>query len=396
MFSHTKEGFCRFRLAISRLFSLAMEDMSDIFKGLRRVITRKYETKTSSENYDLGQDDNKNTEKPIKPLDNTNSYPQPVIFVSACVDAKNPGGWKYNGGIKMLNLLVKQLRNHGYEAYMVTYDGTYEPWLIQHQPHISITEYRDKVKTLPNVRCVTSWALAKAFTEEASNLYFWDMELAYTDHTHFSTIYSLLMEKHMQLAGCNSMICAWHMATWRVPCTLLIDWIDDEFWFPIEEERERHKIGYMLESEHTEREIDQIKEITDKAGLSLDFQMIRGGTEQDCLNLMRSCNIFLGMNHGKDPLWGEGFGLPMMEAMSVGCVVIAYDIIGNREFLHNGFNGILVPKDQPDIMANRLVELYKNPQKTEQMRENAYNMFCQHYESENRWPEIRVFLDLNE
>jgi hypothetical protein len=39
--------------------------------------------------------------------------------------------------IKELNYLVKLLRNHDYEAYIVTYDGGYEPWLIEHQPHIS-------------------------------------------------------------------------------------------------------------------------------------------------------------------------------------------------------------------------------------------------------------------
>jgi hypothetical protein len=110
---------------------------------------------------------------------------KPIVFASACSSKNGQGNWKFSGGIKELNILVKMLRNKGYEAYMVTYDGTYEPWLIEHQPHISIRQYSAMLKTATAVRCVTSLANAKAFIDQCRQIYFWDMELAMTEHSHF-------------------------------------------------------------------------------------------------------------------------------------------------------------------------------------------------------------------
>jgi hypothetical protein len=311
------------------------------------------------------------------------------------VDAESPGDWKYNGGIKMLNVLVKLLKRHGYEAYMVTYYGNYEPWLVEHQPHISMKEFREKLRTVKDVRCVTSWAASKSFINECDKLYFWDMELAFTEQKHFSAVYSYLRGKRLRVAGCNSMICAWHMANWGLPCTLLADWVDDEIWSSRQEQRKANRIGYMIESQYTEQEIDAIRQIALGAGYNFEFQLIRG-SEQECLEGMRFCNVFLGMNHGKNPLWGEGFGLPMMEAMWAGCVVIAYDILGNREFIHNGSNGILVPRACPHLMARALVNLYQVPGEIERMREDTLKMLRLCHTSEARWPAVAEFLELGE
>jgi hypothetical protein len=151
----------------------------------------------------------------------------------------------------------------------------------------------------------------------------------------------------------------------------------------------------MLESQYTEQEIDTIRQIALGAGYDFEFHLIRG-SEEECLEGMRCCNIFLGMNHGKDPLWGEGFGLAMMEAMWAGCVVIAYDILGNREFIHDGFNGILVLRACPQLMARALLNLYQMPDEIERMREDTLKMlrFC--HTSEARWPAVAEFLELGE
>ena len=67
---------------------------------------------------------------------------------------------------------------------MVTSDGEYEPWLVEHAPHISLKEYKERLRSGRPVRCVTSYAIAKAFIDPAPKLYFWDMELALTDRHH--------------------------------------------------------------------------------------------------------------------------------------------------------------------------------------------------------------------
>ncbi len=173
---------------------------------------------------------------------------KPTIFVSACMDKEQHGGWKYNGGIKELNCLVKLLRLHSFEAYMVSYDGSYEPWLVDHQPHISIETLRQKLKTTKHVRCVTSWATATAFIDECPNLYFWDMELTSTDHDHFAILADLYKQKIQGTAAISRTIQAWHMAHFERPCVLIPNLLDESIWFPGDQKRRSMHVAYMDEA----------------------------------------------------------------------------------------------------------------------------------------------------
>ncbi|WP_198143810.1 glycosyltransferase [Methanosarcina lacustris] len=318
---------------------------------------------------------------------------KPVIFVSACEDSKSTGGYKFNGGINEYNCLVKILRQHGYEAYIVTYDGNYEPWLIEHQPHISINNCRQKIKSLQNVRCVTSWAVAKAFINECEKLYFWDMELLFTDNDHFSTIANLYRIKIIKTASISRTIQAWHMANFRKPCVIIPNLLDESYWNPDEKKRIFNRVGYMNEGPHTEQHITLFKDAAKSAGLQLDFIQIKGETKE-VISGMQSCNLFLSMNQGKDPLWGEGCPRTIIEAMSAGSVVLAYDIIGNREMIVHSFNGIIVPRYRSDIMAKEIIDLYQKPSEIERLRGNGLNIIHSCHTSEARWPAIKEFLDL--
>lgn len=318
---------------------------------------------------------------------------KPVIFVSACVDHHEKGDWKFNGGIKELNYLVKILRLHGYESYIVTYDGTYEPWLIEHQPHISISEFRDKRNKRNNVRCVTSWAVARSFIEECKNIYFWDMELSYTDHRHLHRLAKLYRTKIKNTAAISRTIQAWHMATFEHPCIVIPNLLDTSSWYPIDHNRIIGRVGYMHEGPHTSDYIQAIAEQLTLFGIHPEFHLLRGD-EADILSGMRSCDIFLSMNIGKDPLWGEGCPRTILEALSVGCIVIAFDIIGNRETLIDGFNGIIVERARPDLMAQALMKLYQNPQHILDLRKRSLSLVEACHTFGSRWTAIKRFLDL--
>jgi glycosyltransferase involved in cell wall biosynthesis len=109
---------------------------------------------------------------------------------------------------------------------------------------------------------------------------------------------------------------------------------------------------------------------------------------------MQSCDVFLAMNVGKDPLWGEGCPRTTIEALSTGCVVLAFDIIGNREIIQNNFNGILIPRYRPDLMADSLIDLYKATGEINRLRRNAQSIINHCHTLESRWPAVRDFLDL--
>jgi glycosyltransferase involved in cell wall biosynthesis len=389
-FWRTLNAITRIKLALARLVPSILEDLyADILKLLSLFKIHLDRTPTD-------------VPVEIQNLKNPNSFSvnfsdspnsKPVIFVSACESKYIPGGWKYNGGIKELNYLVKLLRGKGYEAYVVTYDGSFEPWLVEHQPHISLTEFRHKIQNISDFRCVTSWAAAKAFVQASPHLYLWDMEVAASDNRQYHILGSLYRKKIRNTASISRTVQAWHMAHFQRSCILLPNLLDDSLWFPLNLEKQSRRIGYMNEGKHTESYLEVIKNLVAEQNLELEFKEIKG-CEADVLAGMRSCEVFLSMNIGKDKLWGEGCPRTVIEALSVGCVVIAFDIIGNRETIQPNFNSVLLPRYRPDLMAEALINIYKTSGELERLRTNSQNMMATCHTFEARWPAVKEFLHL--
>ena len=194
-FFRTRRGLGSARLAFSRLPSLIARDLGrNLANAAQSVGARRLAASLGAGVRGVVAD-SRARPAPAAPAQ------KPIIFASACASEVYHGGWKYNGGVKLLNNLVKLVRLHGYEAYMVTYDGTYEPWLIDHQPHLSIEAFRQKMRGAEDVRCLTSWAEGSAFISECRRLYFWDMELAWTEHSHFPALARLYLYEAQKNRG---------------------------------------------------------------------------------------------------------------------------------------------------------------------------------------------------
>jgi hypothetical protein len=74
----------------------------------------------------------------------------------------------------------------------------------------------------------------------------------------------------------------------------------------------------------------------------LRFRAIDGMDELQVGTSMRECGYFLATSEG------EWFGLPALEAMAAGCVVLSVPVIGGHEYLRSGENCILAgPEDLP-------------------------------------------------
>ena len=75
----------------------------------------------------------------------------------------------------------------------------------------------------------------------------------------------------------------------------------------------------------------------------------------------------------------EGYPLATLESMSHGCPVIAYDIrYGPREQITNGVNGFLVKPGDLQGMADRILELIRNPGLAAGMSRAALDTALQH------------------
>jgi hypothetical protein len=381
----TRNGITRVGIMLSRLVKLLLQDINNIASKFKSKSTRnKCDTLISSCHKN---ESNRKTDT------NKSSTIKPVIFISACVNADNPGGWKYNGGIKEYNCLVKLLKGHGYESYIVTYDGNYQEWLIEHQSNISLEEFKSKKEVNKNIRCVTSWAIANSYIKECDRIYFWDMELLYTEHEHFRPLVHLYDSKIVKTAAISRTIQAWHMANFEVPCTVIPNLLDMSYWKPDDKKRIFQRVGYMNEGEHTEEFVDYLKESALKNELSLEFLPI-SGNEIDVLNGMQTCNLFVSMNLGKDKFWGEGCPRTVIEALSTGAVLLAFDIIGNREILVHNYNSVVVPRYRIDMLAEKMIQLYKNIEMIDCMRANSLALLNACHTLESRWPAVKEFLDL--
>jgi Glycosyl transferases group 1 len=320
--------------------------------------------------------------------------PRPSIFVSYSTNEGLKGSHRYCGGEKLLNNLVLLLRRHGYDAYMISLDGAHADWLVEHAPFLSLQEFTRRAAEAQSVRYVTSWVLAEAFLQRCPKFYFWDQELAATARSHFPALARMMRDRRiLSTAGLNRSIQAWHMAVFERRASLLRTLVDERHWQPDEERRLSHRIGYMHEGPLTGAFMETIKRFTTERGLHLEFLRLEG-VEAEIIRGMQTCSVFLALNVGKSPLWGEGGPMTPHEALACGTVPICFDLNGPWELIQQDYNGIVLPEIKPELMARELVRLYTQPGLLESLRANALAVFRTSQTMDSRWPAVREFLQL--
>ena len=74
------------------------------------------------------------------------------------------------------------------------------------------------------------------------------------------------------------------------------------------------------------------------------------------------------------PSYREGVPRSTQEAMAVGRSVITTDVPGCRETVVDGVNGFLVPKWNPEVLAEKMIYLIENPKKIAEMGVESYKI----------------------
>ncbi|HEY5813045.1 MAG TPA: glycosyltransferase, partial [Terrimicrobiaceae bacterium] len=236
--------------------------------------------------------------------------------------------------------------------------------------------------------------LADAFLKYCPQFYFWDQELATTSRSQFSALARLTRRRRIfATAGLNRSIQAWHMAVFERRALLLRILVDEKYWKPDEARRRPERVGYMDEGSLTAPFLETIKRITVQRGLDLEFFRLEGD-EAEIIRGMQTCSTFLALNVGKSPLWGEGGPITPFEATACGTIPICFDMNGPWELIQQGYNGVVLPKIRPELMANELVRIHSEPGLIDSFRKNALAIFRSSHSMESRWGSVCEFLHL--
>ncbi|MGN1328886.1 MAG: glycosyltransferase family 4 protein [Eubacterium sp.] len=90
----------------------------------------------------------------------------------------------------------------------------------------------------------------------------------------------------------------------------------------------------------------------------------------------------------------EGLPINLVEAMAVGNPLVVTDVRGNNDLAEEEINGFLVPLNDSRLMADRILQLYDNPQLAEKFGKNSINK-AELYSEKAVVPEmVKIYKDL--
>lgn len=97
------------------------------------------------------------------------------------------------------------------------------------------------------------------------------------------------------------------------------------------------------------------------------------GYRRDLLTLLRACDVFAFPSHI------EGMSLALLEALSVGCPIVATDIPANTEVITPD-TGVAVRVRDADAMARGIQRLLEDPARSASLREAARQRAVDHFD----------------
>jgi glycosyltransferase involved in cell wall biosynthesis len=107
--------------------------------------------------------------------------------------------------------------------------------------------------------------------------------------------------------------------------------------------------------------------------LSLQQQVQFLGQVQGLHTLLMNRQIFVLSTHY------EGMPLALVEAMAAGCACIGTNVVGVREVIDDGINGLLVPENNAQALAEAIEKLILDPQQAYLMAQAAREKAIRYY-----------------
>lgn len=115
-----------------------------------------------------------------------------------------------------------------------------------------------------------------------------------------------------------------------------------------------------------QRMIDEYRQMVKAMGIENNVEFM--GYRRDIPNLVAMCDVSVSASRR------EGLPVNLIEAAAIGKPIVATKVRGNSDIVENGVNGFLVELDNYEEMAEKLLEIYSNPQLAQNMSQEAIRL----------------------
>ena len=131
-------------------------------------------------------------------------------------------------------------------------------------------------------------------------------------------------------------------------------------------------IGFGPEKEDLEKQIERLN-------LASSVSLLGGKSGKELQDWFATADIFIGPSIITPDGDTEGQGVVFLESMASGTPVIASDVGGIKDVVQDGFSGLLVPEKNPQLLAEKIIELAKDKPLREQLTQNALELAHSNY-----------------
>jgi glycosyltransferase involved in cell wall biosynthesis len=116
--------------------------------------------------------------------------------------------------------------------------------------------------------------------------------------------------------------------------------------------KEEPKTKFLIAGEGSEKE--NLKSDVENLNLSTSVQFLGRVPHKEMPNLLAKTDIYVSTS-----LY-DGTSVSLLEALASGAFPVVTDIPSNREWITDGDNGFLVPIDEAEILASRILDAIRN------------------------------------
>ena len=305
------------------------------------------------------------------------------------------GGFgQHSGGGKLYNVWAQLLRKNGYDAVIATENGTTvnKDWLVNQQPIVSYKDVSNAKAAGCTIKFMTGWLVGNhvhvlSSLADGGIIYHFDAETKYSMGPHLPIIKRLAPKLRTGVHSRYEQ--AWYMATFGWTPTFINEWSDASVFFDETSKRVPGRIGCLDSADRFE----ELKRRLEKHP-GCESVIMTSGNEQEVADKMRTVDIFVGLNPPKEPLWGEGCPRTQQEAMHCGCALAAFDVKGNREYLYDGWTGMMAPANNWDVLERKVSALLDDSVLKEHVRSEGKNLVNNLFSEKGKIELVKEFLEL--